>query len=182
MKVAILGAGCYRTHAASGITNFTRACEVAEETGKEKIAMTHSTIEMGAELLHLAGVDEVVVSDPVFDNDFTVVDDFDFQEVIAAHKAGKAEDVMPDIRAKVNELAESLPTPPKAAIHFVDPEDLGMKTMNDDAAAVADADWVCKNLSSKNSQENSKKELSSLMHVPFLPPNSKKYSTNVEQT
>ena len=51
MKVAILGAGCYRTHAASGITNFTRACEVAEETGKEKIAMTHSTIEMGAELL-----------------------------------------------------------------------------------------------------------------------------------
>ena len=49
---------------------------------------------------------------------------------------------MPDIRAKVNELAESLPTPPKAAIHFVDPEDLGMKTMNDDAAAVADADWV----------------------------------------
>ena len=115
MKVAILGAGCYRTHAASGITNFTRACEVAEETGKEKIAMTHSTIEMGAELLHLAGVDEVVVSDPVFDNDFTVVDDFDFQEVIAAHKAGKAEDVMPDIRAKVNELAESLPTPPKAA-------------------------------------------------------------------
>ena len=40
--------------------------------------MTHSTIEMGAELLHLAGVDEVVVSDPVFDNDFTVVDDFDF--------------------------------------------------------------------------------------------------------
>lgn len=142
MKVAILGAGCYRTHAASGITNFTRACEVAEETGKEKIAMTHSTIEMGAELLHLAGVNEVVVSDPVFDNDFTVVDDFDFQEVIAAHKAGKAEDVMPDIRAKVNELAESLPTPPKAAIHFVDPEDLGMKTMNDDAAAVADADWV----------------------------------------
>lgn len=35
MKVAILGAGCYRTHAASGITNFTRACEVAEETGKK---------------------------------------------------------------------------------------------------------------------------------------------------
>ena len=27
MKVAILGAGCYRTHAASGITNFSRACE-----------------------------------------------------------------------------------------------------------------------------------------------------------
>ena len=51
MKVAILGAGCYRTHAASGITNFSRACEVAEATGKENISMTHSTIEMGAELL-----------------------------------------------------------------------------------------------------------------------------------
>ena len=33
MKVAILGAVCYRTHAASGITNFTRASEVAEDTG-----------------------------------------------------------------------------------------------------------------------------------------------------
>ena len=32
MKVAILGAGCYRTHAASGITNFSRACEVADIT------------------------------------------------------------------------------------------------------------------------------------------------------
>ncbi|MEE0902571.1 MAG: 5,10-methenyltetrahydromethanopterin hydrogenase, partial [Methanobrevibacter sp.] len=42
MKVAILGAGCYRTHAASGITNFARACEVAEATGKENISMTHS--------------------------------------------------------------------------------------------------------------------------------------------
>ena len=54
---------------------------------------------------------KVVVSDPVFDNDFTVVDGVSshFQEVIAAHKAGKAEDVMPDIRAKVNELAESPP-------------------------------------------------------------------------
>jgi imidazoleglycerol phosphate dehydratase HisB len=71
MKVAILGAGCYRTHAASGITNFSRACEVADITGKENIAMTHSTIEMGAELLELAGVDEVVVSDPVFDGEFT---------------------------------------------------------------------------------------------------------------
>ncbi len=40
MKVAILGAGCYRTHAASGITNFSRACEVAEATGKENISMT----------------------------------------------------------------------------------------------------------------------------------------------
>ena len=26
MKVAILGAGCYRTHAASGITNFKDIC------------------------------------------------------------------------------------------------------------------------------------------------------------
>ena len=93
MKVAILGAGCYRTHAASGITNFTRACEVAEATGKENISMTHSTIEMGAELLELAGVDEVVVSDPTFDGDFTVVDDFDYAEVIAAHKAGNPEEV-----------------------------------------------------------------------------------------
>ena len=45
MKVAILGAGCYRTHAASGITNFARACEVAQATGKENISMTHSTIK-----------------------------------------------------------------------------------------------------------------------------------------
>ena len=68
MKLAILGAGCYRTHAASGITNFSRACEVAEMVGKPEIAMTHSTITMGAELKELAGVDEVVVADPVFDN------------------------------------------------------------------------------------------------------------------
>ena len=93
MKVAILGAGCYRTHAASGITNFSRACEVAEATGKENISMTHSTIEMGAELLELAGVDEVVVSDPIFDGDFVVVDDFDYAEVIAAHKAGNLRSV-----------------------------------------------------------------------------------------
>ena len=39
MKVAILGAGCYRTHAASGITNFSRAVEVAEATGKENISI-----------------------------------------------------------------------------------------------------------------------------------------------
>ena len=84
----------YRTHAASGITNFSRACEVAEATGKENISMTHSTIEMGAELLELAGVDEVVVSDPIFDGDFVVVDDFDYAEVIAAHKAGNPEEVM----------------------------------------------------------------------------------------
>ena len=142
MKVAILGAGCYRTHAASGITNFSRACEVAEATGKENISMTHSTIEMGAELLELAGVDEVVVSDPVFDGDFTVVEDFDYAEVIAAHKAGTPEEVMPAIRAKVTELAETVPKPANGAIHFTHPEDLGMKCINDDAEAVADADWV----------------------------------------
>ena len=142
MKVAILGAGCYRTHAASGITNFSRAVEVAEATGKENISMTHSTIEMGAELLELAGVDEVVVSDPVFDGDFTVVEDFDYAEVIAAHKAGNPEEVMPAIRAKVTELAETVPKPAKGAIHFTHPEDLGMKCINDDAEAVADADWV----------------------------------------
>lgn len=142
MKVAILGAGCYRTHAASGITNFARACEVAEATGKENISMTHSTIEMGAELLELAGVDEVVVSDPIFDGEFTVVDDFDYAEVIAAHKAGNPEEVMPAIRAKVNELAETVPKPAKGAIHFTHPEDLGMKCTTDDSEAVADADWV----------------------------------------
>ncbi|MCQ2970302.1 H2-forming methylenetetrahydromethanopterin dehydrogenase [Methanobrevibacter gottschalkii] len=142
MKVAILGAGCYRTHAASGITNFTRACEVAEATGKENISMTHSTIEMGAELLELAGVDEVVVSDPTFDGEFTVVDDFDYAEVIAAHKAGNPEEVMPAIRAKVAELAETVPKPSKGAIHFTHPEDLGMKVTTDDSEAVADADWV----------------------------------------
>ena len=43
MKVAILGAGCYRTHAASGITNFGRACEVAKETGKSKRSPLQST-------------------------------------------------------------------------------------------------------------------------------------------
>lgn len=86
MKVAILGVGCYRTHAASGITNFSRACEVAEKVGKPEIAMAHSTIIMGAELKELAGVDEVVVSDPVFGADFRVVKDFDYQEVIDAHK------------------------------------------------------------------------------------------------
>ncbi len=34
MKVTILGAGCYRTHAASGIQNFYRACEVAGRNRK----------------------------------------------------------------------------------------------------------------------------------------------------
>lgn len=142
MKVAILGAGCYRTHAASGITNFSRACEVADATGKENISMTHSTIEMGAELLELAGVDEVVVADPVFDGEFTVVEDFDYAEVIAAHKAGTPEDVMPAIRAKVGELAETVPKPANGAIHFTHPEDLGMKCTTDDREAVADADWI----------------------------------------
>ncbi len=55
--------------------------------------------------------------------------------------------------------------------------------MNDDAAAVADADWVMtwlpeggmqKPIIEKIRRRTKKKELSSLMHVPFLPPNSKK--------
>lgn len=144
MKVAILGAGCYRTHAASGITNFGRACEVAKETGKSNIAMTHSTIEMGAELLNLAGVDEIVVSDPVFDEDFTIleVDGCDYDTVIDAHLNGNAEDVMVPIREAVNKKAEKLAKPPKGAIHFTHPEDLGMKVTSDDSEAVADADWV----------------------------------------
>ena len=142
MKLAILGAGCYRTHSASGITNFTRACEVAEQVGKPEISMTHSTIEMGAELKHLAGVDEVVVADPVFDKEFTVVDDFDYNEVIEAHKAGNPESVMKDIRAKVDSLAETVPKPSEGAIHFTHPEDVGLKVTTDDAEAVADADWV----------------------------------------
>ena len=49
---------------------------------------------------------------------------------------------MPAIRAKVNELAETVPKPAKGAIHFTHPEDLGMKCINDDSEAVADADWV----------------------------------------
>ena len=97
---------------------------------------------MGAELLELAGVDEVVVSDPVFDGEFTVVDDFDYSEVIAAHKAGNPEEVMPAIREKVAKLAETVPKPEKGAIHFTHPEDLGMKCTTDDREAVADADWV----------------------------------------
>jgi 5,10-methenyltetrahydromethanopterin hydrogenase len=56
MKVAILGAGCYRTHAAAGITNFARACAVAEQVGKPEISMAHSTMIMGAELKELAGI------------------------------------------------------------------------------------------------------------------------------
>ncbi|OWT33367.1 5,10-methenyltetrahydromethanopterin hydrogenase [Methanobrevibacter sp. 87.7] len=141
MKVAILGVGCYRTHAASGITNFARACEVAEKVNKPEISMTHSTIEMGAELLNLAGVDEVVVSDPVFENGLTIIDDFVYEDVIAAHKEDP-EKIMPQIREKVKEVAKDLPTPPKGAIHFTHPEDLGMTTTTDDKAAVEDADWV----------------------------------------
>lgn len=141
MKVAILGAGCYRTHAASGITNFSRACEVAEKVGKPEIAMAHSTIIMGAELKELAGVDEVVVSDPVFGKDFRVVKDFDYQEVIDAHKEDP-ESIMPKIRERVKELAAEVPKPPEGAIHFVHPEELGMKVTTDDNEAVKGADWV----------------------------------------
>lgn len=141
MKIAILGAGCYRTHAASGITNFSRACEVAEKVGKPEIAMTHSTITMGAELKELVGVDEIVVSDPVFDNNFTVIDDFEYEKVIDAHK-DNPENVMPQIREKVNEVAKDLGKPPEGAIHFTHPEDLGFDITSDDTEAVQDADWV----------------------------------------
>ncbi|MCQ8904491.1 MAG: 5,10-methenyltetrahydromethanopterin hydrogenase [Methanothermobacter sp.] len=141
MKLAILGAGCYRTHAASGITNFSRACEVAEMVGKPEIAMTHSTITMGAELKELAGVDEVVVADPVFDNQFTVIDDFAYEDVIEAHKEDP-EKIMPQIREKVNEVAKELPKPPEGAIHFTHPEDLGFEITTDDREAVADADFI----------------------------------------
>lgn len=141
MKIAILGAGCYRTHAASGITNFSRACEVAEKTGKSNIAMTHSTIEMGAELLQLDEVSKVTVADPVFDNDFVVIDEFDPEEVIEAHKTNP-ESIMPAIREAVTKKAETTAKPPKGAIHFVHPEDLGMEVTTDDAEAVADADWI----------------------------------------
>ena len=55
---------------------------------------------------------------------------------------GTPEDVMPAIRARVNELAETVPKPSKGALHFTHPEDLGMKCINDDREAVADADWV----------------------------------------
>ncbi len=140
-KIAILGAGCYRTHAASGITNFARACEVAEQVGKPEIAMTHSTIIMGAELKELAGIDNIIISDPVFDKEFTVIDDFDYEEVIEAHKEDP-EKIMPKIREKVNEVAKDLPKPPEGAIHFVHPEDLGFEVTTDDREAVADADWV----------------------------------------
>ncbi|MCK9152533.1 5,10-methenyltetrahydromethanopterin hydrogenase [Methanobacterium alcaliphilum] len=141
MKVAILGAGCYRTHAASGITNFSRACEVAESVGKPEIAMTHSTITMGAELMELCGIKDIVIADPIFDHGITVIDDFAYEDVIEAHKEDP-EKVMPDIRAKVNEVAKDLPKPPKGAIHFTDPEDLGFEVTSNDVEAVADADWI----------------------------------------
>lgn len=141
MKVAILGAGCYRTHAASGITNFSRACEVAEQVGKPEISMTHSTIAMGAELLNLGGVDEVVVADPVFEKGLTIIDDFEYEKVMEAHK-NDPETIMPQIRDKVNEVAKDLPTPPNGAIHFTDPEDLGMTCTTSDNEAVKDADWI----------------------------------------
>ncbi|WP_048153035.1 5,10-methenyltetrahydromethanopterin hydrogenase [Methanolacinia paynteri] len=140
-KVAILGAGCYRTHSATGITNFARACEVAEMVGKPEIAMTHSTIAMAAELKYLAGIDNIVISDPSFAGEFTVVKDFDYNEVIKAHKENP-ETIMPKIREKVNELAKTVPKPPKGAIHFVHPEDLGLKVTTDDREAVRDADLI----------------------------------------
>ena len=140
-KVAILGAGCYRTHAATGITNFARACEVAEMVGKPEIAMTHSTIAMAAELKYLAGIDNIVISDPVFDGEFTVIKDFDYKEVIKAHK-DNPETIMPKIREKVNEMAKIVPKPPKGAIHFVHPEELGLKVTTNDREAVRDADLI----------------------------------------
>ena len=145
MKIAILGAGCYRTHAASGITNFSRAAEVANKVGIPEITMTHSTITMGAELLHLVDeIDEVVISDPCFAEEpgLIVIDEFDCKEVMEAHLAGKAEDVMPTIRDAVKAKAKDSPKPPKGCIHFVNPEKVGLKVTADDREAVADADIV----------------------------------------
>jgi 5,10-methenyltetrahydromethanopterin hydrogenase len=141
-KVAILGAGCYRTHAAAGITNFARACKVAEQVGKPEISMTHSTIIMGAELKYLAGINDITISDPVFDGQFTVIKDFDYKDVMKAHKSGNPESIMPQIRQKVKEVAKDLPKPPKGAIHFTHPKDIGLKVTTDDREAVRDADWI----------------------------------------
>ncbi|ABN07905.1 H2-forming methylenetetrahydromethanopterin dehydrogenase [Methanocorpusculum labreanum Z] len=141
MKVAILGAGCYRTHAAAGITNFARACEVAKLANKPEIAMTHSTGIMAAELKYLAGINDIVIADPVFDNQFTVIDDFAYEDVIKAHETNP-ESIMPAIRAKVKEVAKDLPKPPKGAIHFTHPETLGIKVTTDDREAVSDADLI----------------------------------------
>lgn len=142
MKVAILGAGCYRTHAAAGITNFSRACKVAEMVKKPEISMTHSTVIMGAELKELAGIKDITIADPVFDNQFTVIDDFSYEDVIKAHMSGNPESIMPKIREKVKEVAKDLPKPPKGAIHFTHPEKLGIKVTSDDKEAVANADWI----------------------------------------
>ncbi len=140
-KVAVLGAGCYRTHAAAGITNFARACKVAEQVKKPEISMTHSTIIMAAELKYLAGINDITISDPAFDNQFTVIDDFDYKEVMKAHK-NNPESIMPKIRQKVKEVAKDLPKPPKGAIHFTNPKDLGFKITSDDSEAVKNADWI----------------------------------------
>lgn len=142
MKVAILGAGCYRTHAAAGITNFSRACAVAEKVGKPEISMTHSTIIMAAELKYLAGINDITISDPIFDGQFTVIDDFAYEDVMKAHLGGNPESIMPQIRAKVKEVAKDLPKPPKGAIHFTHPKDLGFTITSNDKEAVKDADWI----------------------------------------
>lgn len=39
---------------------------------------------------------------------------------------------MPKIRERVKELANEVPKPPKGAIHFVHPEELGLKVTTDD--------------------------------------------------
>ncbi|MDK2790743.1 MAG: 5,10-methenyltetrahydromethanopterin hydrogenase [Methanothermococcus sp.] len=145
MKVAILGAGCYRTHAACGITNFARAAEVAKKVGIPEITMTHSTITMGAELLHLVDeIDEVVVSDPCFAEEpgLVIIDEFDPKEVMEAHLAGEPEKVMPAIRDAVKAKAKEVPKPPKGCIHFVHPEKVGLKVTSDDVEAVKDADII----------------------------------------
>ncbi|ENN96187.1 H(2)-dependent methylenetetrahydromethanopterin dehydrogenase [Methanocaldococcus villosus KIN24-T80] len=145
MKVAILGIGCYRTHAAAGITNFMRASEVANKVNMPEIALTHSSITMGAELLHLVDdVKEVIVSDPCFQENpgLVIIDEFDPKEVMEAHLRGEPESVMPKIREVVKQKAKELPKPPKACIHFVHPEDIGFKVAENDREAVEDADWV----------------------------------------
>lgn len=104
--------------------------------------MTHSTMIMGAELKELAGIKDITISDPIFDNQFTVIDDFAYEDVMKAHKAGQPESIMPKIREKVKAVAKDLPKPPKGAIHFTHPEKLGFKITTDDKEAVADADWI----------------------------------------
>ncbi|WP_457611965.1 5,10-methenyltetrahydromethanopterin hydrogenase [Methanocaldococcus sp.] len=145
MKVAVLGIGCYRTHASAGITNFMRACQVAKEVDKPEIALTHSSITMAAELLHLVPeVDEVIVSDPCFKEDpgLVIIDEFDPKEVMEAHLNGDPESIMPKIREVVLNKAKELPKPPKACIHFVHPEDVGLKVAESDKEAVEDADLI----------------------------------------